>query len=119
MSKALMCLLAIPLTLVSQTGSSVIFGTVSDATGAALPAVAVTATNEATGVVETVNTNETGNYVFPDLRPGKYKVACTKSGFQTTERTGILIQVDQRARVDLTVQVGEVKQVMEVQGSVT
>jgi len=119
MSKTLFSLLAIPLTLAAQSGSSIIFGTVTDTTGAALPAVAVSATNEATSVVETVNTNETGNYVFPDLRPGTYKVACTKSGFQTTERTGILIQVDQRARVDLTVEVGEVKQVMEVQGSVT
>jgi hypothetical protein len=119
MLKALLCLLVIAVPLAAQTGSSVIFGTVTDSSGAALAAASVSATNEATGVAETVNTNETGNYVFPDLRSGTYKVSCSKSGFQTTERTGILIQVDQRARVDLTVQVGEVKQVLEVQGSVT
>jgi hypothetical protein len=119
MLKVFSFLLIIPFTLAAQTGSSVIFGTVSDSTGAALVSASVSATNEATGVVEKVNTNETGNYVFPDLRSGSYKVTCAKEGFQTVERTGVLIQVDQRARVDLTVQVGEVKQVLEVQGSVT
>ncbi len=119
MLKVLSCFLAIPLTLAAQTGSSAIFGTITDTSGSAVVAAAVAATNEATGVAETVATNETGNYIFPDLRSGSYKVTCSKPGFQTTERTGILVQVDQRARVDLTVQVGEVKQVLEVQGSVT
>ena len=112
-------LLMIPLMLQAQTGSSVIFGTVTDSSGAALASASVSATSEATGVMEKVNTNEAGNYVFPDLRSGSYKITCAKGGFQTVERTGILIQVDQRARVDLTMQVGEVKQVMEVQGTVT
>src|SRR5579871_3103656 len=101
MLKVLSCFLAIPLTLAAQTGSSAIFGTITDTSGSAVVAAAVAATNEATGVAETVATNETGNYIFPDLRSGSYKVTCSKPGFQTTERTGILVQVDQRARVDL------------------
>ena len=118
MLKTFAFLLVIPAMLYAQ-GSSVIFGTVTDATGASVAAADVSAINEATGVVERVSTNETGNYIFPDLRNGSYKVACTKPGFQTVERSGVLIQVDERARVDLKMQVGEVKQVMEVQGSVS
>lgn len=119
MSKLFLLFLLIPLTLAAQTGSSVIFGTVTDSSGAAIAAADVTATNEATGVSEKVSTNETGNYVFPDLKNGTYTINCAKPGFQTAEHKGILIQVDQRARVDLQMQVGEAKQVMEVQGSVT
>ena len=58
----------------AQTATSVIFGTVTDASGSSVPNVTVTATNAATQVSERVTTNEAGNYVFPNLRPGTYTV---------------------------------------------
>ncbi|HZT30306.1 MAG TPA: carboxypeptidase regulatory-like domain-containing protein [Bryobacteraceae bacterium] len=100
-------------------GTSVIFGTVSDQTGSAVARASVTATNEATGVTTKVMSNEAGYYLFPDLRPGSYKITCQVQGFQTVERTGVILEVDRRARVDLQMQVGEVKQVLEVQGTGT
>ena len=56
----------------AQTATSVIFGTVTDASGSAVPNVPVTATATATGVSTRVVTNESGNYVFPNLQPGTY-----------------------------------------------
>ena len=63
-------------------------------------------TNPATAVaagysVENVKSNEQGYYLFPDLRAGTYKLVAESSGFRTAEKTGILLQVDQRARVDM------------------
>jgi hypothetical protein len=95
-----------------KTATSVIFGTVTDSTGSAIPNVPVTATETATHVSEKVVTNETGNYVFPNVRPGSYTVSCESSGFREAEVTNVLVEVNQRGRVDLSMQVGEVREVV-------
>ena len=100
-------------------GNAVIFGSVTDPSGANVAQVAVTATNEATGVTESVKSNDAGNYIFPNLRPGSYRITGQAPGFDTIERSNVLVQVEQRLRVDLSMRVGEVKQVMEVAGNVT
>src|ERR1700750_369898 len=100
-------------------GNAVIFGSVTDPSGANVAQVAVTATKEATGLTESVKSNEAGNYIFPDLRPGSYRVTGQAAGFDTIERSHVLVEIEQRLRVDLSMRVGEVKQVMEVAGSVT
>ena len=117
----LVCLLLAALSweAFAQTATSVIFGTVTDASGSSVPNVTVTATNAATQVSERVVTNEAGNYVFPNLRPGTYTVSCEASGFRKSEVTNVLVEVNQRGRVDLAMQVGEVREVVAVQGNVT
>ena len=100
-------------------GSAVIFGTVTDQSGAAVPHADVTATNEATGAAESVKSNDAAYYIFPDLRPGSYKITGQMTGFQTTEHRGVVVEVERRARVDLVMQVGEMKQVLEVVASVS
>ena len=98
----LVCLLLAALSweAFAQTATSVIFGTVTDASGSSVPNVTVTATNAATQVSERVTTNEAGNYVFPNLRPGTYTVSCEVSGFRKSEVTNVLVEVNQRGRVD-------------------
>ena len=118
MTRRIVLLLAVTHSIYAQS-TGVIFGTVTDPSGSALVHAAITATNEATGVSEKVESNEGGDYIFPDLHPGNYKVACQMAGFQTTEQAGVVLEVDRRARVDLRMQIGEVKQVTEVQGTVT
>src|SRR5260370_9201509 len=103
----------------AQTATSVIFGTVTDASGSAVPNVPVTATAVATGVSARVTTNESGNYVFPNLQPGTYTVSCEAAGFRKAEVTNVLVEVNQRGRVDLAMQVGEVREVVSVQANVT
>lgn len=100
-------------------GTSVIFGTITDQSGAQVSQASVTATNEATGVAETVHSNDAGNYVFPDLRPGSYKISAQVPGFETIEHPGVVAEVERRVRVDLAMKVGEVKQVLEVGGTVS
>ncbi len=95
-------------------GNGVIFGTITDPSGASVMQVDVTATNEATGLVEKVKSNEAGYYIFPSLRPGSYKITGQASGFETIERPGVLVEVERRVHIDLQMQVGEVKQVLEV-----
>ncbi len=117
-----MRLLWLPLLLTSSLfaqGNALIFGTVTDKSNAALPRVEVTANNEATGATETVKSNDAGNYVFPDLAPGSYTILGKVAGFQTIERRHVVLEIERRVRVDLLMQVGEVKQVLEVSGTVS
>ena len=67
----------------SQSSNATVGGTVSDATGALIPGVSVTATNTGTGIVVTVITNEAGAYNFPSLQTGTYRVSAELPGFQT------------------------------------
>jgi hypothetical protein len=98
-------------------GNGVIFGTITDPSGTEVANANVTATNESTGVAETVKSNETGNYVFPDVRPGSYKVTAQVSGFETIEHPGVVVEVERRVRLDLAMKVGEVREVVEVAGT--
>jgi Carboxypeptidase regulatory-like domain len=103
----------------AQSGNGIIFGTVADQTGALVSGAVITATNVATGASEKANSDDSGNYVLADLHAATYSITCTAAGFQTVERTGIQLQVDQRARVDLPMRVGQTQQVVAVLANVT
>ena len=66
-----------------------------DASGAALPGVTITVTEETTGLVRTVPTNDTGRFVLPGMQPGLYTMKAELAGFQTQTRTGIRLGVGQ------------------------
>src|SRR5438128_3724656 len=78
-----MLYLALPILTFAQTINATLGGTVSDATGALIPGVTITATNLATGIVTTVVTNEAGAYNFASIQSGTYKVTAELPGFQT------------------------------------
>ena len=82
MVAGLLCLV-LPEFTFAQTSYATLGGTVSDATGALIPGVSITATNAATGIVNTVLTNEAGAYQFASLQTGTYKVSAELSGFRT------------------------------------
>jgi hypothetical protein len=98
----------------AQTVSTQILGLVTDQTGAAIPGAAITLRRTATGDVRTTVTNETGNYVFPLLEIGEYEVTCSASGFKTEVRRGIGLQLQQKARIDFSMQVGQQVETVEV-----
>src|SRR5439155_22957978 len=88
-------------------------GTVSDATGALIPGVEVTAKNTATGVTSTAITNETGTYRFPSLQPGSYEATAALTGF-ASQTFRLNLGTSQQIRQNFTLQVGTVAQAVEV-----
>src|SRR3954469_23076532 len=94
-----------------------IVGEVKDASGAMMPAAKVTATNVETNVVRETATNSSGLYTFPSLVPGVYTIKVDAPGFQTMQRANVELQVQQVARVDFTLAVGQATQTIEVAAS--
>ena len=103
-----------PVTVAAQSTTATILGTVTDSSGAVLPGVAVTIVNEGTNSQRTVTTDGTGGYEAPLLPPGAYRVEGELTGFKKIIRSGITLQVDQRARVDLMLDLGAVTETIEV-----
>jgi outer membrane receptor protein involved in Fe transport len=103
----------------AQSGRGIIFGTVTDSQGALVTSADVTVTNQATGIAVKVKTDQAGGYIAPDLPAATYSINCEAPGFKTSEHNGVLLQIDQRARVDVTLQVGQAQQVVSVEGNVT
>jgi hypothetical protein len=93
-------------------------GEIKDATGAAVANATVTVRNTATNGLRVVTTNEEGIYSIPALNPGTYDVKVENSGFKVSTRTGIELQVQQTARVDFTLELGQVNETVEVTGAV-
>lgn len=101
--------------LSAQTVSTEILGLITDQSGASVPGATVTARRVATGDVRTTSSNETGNYIFPLLDIGEYEVTCSAPGFKTEVRRGIVLQLQQKARLDFQLQVGDQVERVEVQ----
>lgn len=101
----------------AQTNYGTIRGTVRDSAGAVVPGVEVSAINEHTGVAVSQLTNSAGAYVFSTLFPGSYTIQVAASGFQPVEVTGIQLQVNQTARYDLELEIGDFTESLEVVAS--
>ena len=91
-----------------------ISGIVTDATGAAIPAAHVTATQAGTGFSSMVITNGVGEYVFPSLSPTAYNIVATASGFTTFVENGVRLEADQAVTVNAKLNVGAASQSVTV-----
>ncbi len=96
----------------SFTGS--ILGTVSDATGAMVPQVLITVTNIATNTRTEVRSDTGGNYIAPLLPPGEYTVELEAVGFKKFVRRGIVLRVQQQARVDVLLELGALTESLSI-----
>ena len=103
----------------SQTSSSLVQGTVQDASGSPVANVSVTVTLATTETGYTTVTNADGNYVIPNIRPGVYTITFEAISFKKVIRSGVQIEIGQRARVDTTLAVGDVKESVSVAADVT
>ena len=77
-------------------------GVVSDATGAVVHNATVTITDAGTNISNVAHTDDKGEYFFTGLRPSTYSVKAELKGFRTTERTGVVLAVDQEASLNFT-----------------
>ena len=98
----------------AQAVSGTVVGTVTDATGATVPAAQVTITNLGTNMNRSLSTDANGYYAFPNLPPGNYKVRVEKQGFATVERTDVPLLVNSTVRVDLSLQPRQLKETVNV-----
>ena len=94
-----------------------ISGTVKDASGAVLPGVEVTATQTETGIARSTVSNQTGVYVLPNLPLGPYKLEASLTGFRTFVQTGIVLQVNSNPVINVTLEVGQRSEQVEVQAN--
>ncbi len=89
-------------------------GTVFDNTGAVLPGVTVTLSNELTGQTQTTTTTETGAFLFPQVQPGLYTVTMTLTGFRTAEFAHVEINVGVERSLTARLEVGQVAETVTV-----
>ncbi|HMF75857.1 MAG TPA: TonB-dependent receptor [Bryobacteraceae bacterium] len=122
MLKKLACSLALAVLFFSglalgQVTTGTILGSVHDSTGATVAGAKVTITETNKGTVSEQQTGEDGDYTVPFLIPGTYSVAVEKGGFKRSLSQNIILDVDQKARIDITLQIGQVSETMEVVAS--
>ncbi len=90
----------------AQVGASV-SGTVEDSSGSAVAGANITVTSLETGGHRSTTTNSSGSYSISALPLGSTEVRAGKSGFKTVDRTGIKLELDQNAKVNFRLEVGE------------
>jgi Carboxypeptidase regulatory-like domain/TonB-dependent Receptor Plug Domain len=105
-------LLCSPVMAQVTTGS--ILGSVHDATGAVVPGATVTITDTGKGTVTRVQTDSEGSYSVGFLIPGTYDVSIEMTGFKRSVSNNIVVDIDQKARVDFALQTGGVTETIEV-----
>jgi len=107
-------LLAIPVPAAAQAVTGTLLGNVTDASGATVPGVSVTATEVATNISRTTVSNEAGAYIFPSLVNGKYTVVAELQGFKRVVHENVKVDVNTTIRVDVVLQVGAVTEAVTV-----
>lgn len=110
-------LFAVSMSLAAQTVDTAITGIVTDSTGAVIPGARVSITAVSTGSEKTATTSKAGDYIVNYLIPGNYNVSVTANGFGTEIEKGILLQVNQTARVNIVLKVGAASQTVSVESS--
>jgi hypothetical protein len=103
----------------AQTAStSTVSGTVYDTTRAVVPKASVELTDVATNAKRTTTSGGDGVYVFVAVPPGDYKLTISAPGFRQSVVSGVTVEVGKAALVNVTVELGEVTQVVEVKAGV-
>jgi hypothetical protein len=109
----------VTLAIASQAQTSAeITGLVKDPAGAAVAGANVTVTNKATGGTRKLTSNSEGLYSFPSLPPGVYELKVEQTGFKISLIDNIRLEVQQTARLDVTMEVGQVGETVTVTNTV-
>lgn len=100
----------------AQSIQGSILGTVRDAGGAVIPNAEITLTSIEEGSVRTTHSNDSGEYLFVDVKAGRYTVEVSQSGFQKWSATGVSLAARQQLRLDASLTIGSVQQEVQVSG---
>jgi hypothetical protein len=102
----------------AQTPSARLVGRVTDTTHAAIAGATVQVRNVNTNAIRTALTQANGEYTISDLPPGMYVVTVDSAGFKQMRESNLTLQVDQQARLDVQLEVGAVRQAVDVTANV-
>ncbi len=94
-----------------------ISGRITDTSGGVISDVKITVINTATDASRDTTSNNLGYYTVPLLPPGDYKISAKKAGFRDREQSGVVLEVDQHATIDFSLEVGQVTQTISVDAS--
>ncbi len=108
------CLVLVCVSAWGQATTGSILGNVKDPSGAAIPGVAVVATNIDTNFSRDTISDSTGHFVIQYLPVGTYRLEVELTGFKKFVQAGIVVGIDRNARIDPVLQVGEVNETVEV-----
>jgi hypothetical protein len=111
----LSCSWLTPPALFAQATFGGLTGTVTDSSSAVIPHIAITVTNQDTGITKTAETNDHGDYEVTHLNAGTYSVSAEAPGFRKFEHRDILLMALQTVRIDLKLEVGTVGSEITVQ----
>ncbi|HVJ08417.1 MAG TPA: carboxypeptidase-like regulatory domain-containing protein [Acidisarcina sp.] len=110
-----MCLLTASQSYGQSTNAS-LSGTVTDPSNAAIPDAKLSLTNAATGFTSNYVSDGAGQYTFPNLTPGTYNLSVSAKGFESSVQQGLVLSINQSARVDVHLTVGAESQTVTVTG---
>jgi outer membrane receptor protein involved in Fe transport len=111
--------LTLVMSIVSFGQTAQVTGRVSDQTGAIVPGAQITVTNVSTGINRESLSNDEGYFTIPLLQPGEYRIAVRKEGFKPLVQSGVILQVEQVARLDYTLETGAVTETVNVAAATT
>ena len=114
---ALLCILFAALSTHLFGQEATIVGTVTDPAGSVLPNVTIAITNTDTGQTRTTKTNDAGQYTAPNLQIGHYDIKAEASGFKVSERTGVVLNVGDRIRMDFDMKIGTQQESVTVEAT--
>jgi hypothetical protein len=112
-----LCLLLFGLPSVSFGQNATIVGTVTDPSGGVMPNVNITVTNTETGWTRTIPTNDSGQYVVPNIQIGRYSVKAEASGFKVAEQKDVVLSVGDRLRLDFQMKMGTSAETVTVEAN--
>src|SRR6267142_6371885 len=93
---------------VAQFDTATVLGSVRDASDAVIPGAIVTITNLEKGISTSRRTDGEGNFEFPGVSIGRYRIVAEKEGFEKATVGDVAVTVNSRQRVDLKLTVGSV-----------
>lgn len=103
---------------IAQVITATLTGIVRDASGAIVAGANIRAVNVGTNLDRSTVSDSAGNYSIPALSPGEYRIESEHEGFKKAMLSGIVLQVNQQARVDIHLQLGQVSETVSVAATV-
>ena len=124
LQRAILYLLVVMLTCVTgvaraQSTTGAIYGTVTDATGAAVPGTQISARNVATAETFKSQTSNSGDFTFPTMNPGEYVISAQHDGFQSQTQQGVRLDANQNVHANFVLKPGSVEQTVSVDSGIS